>query len=152
MSKKQEQLTPYQKWYQTHKEEFAARRKLRYKNDPVYRESIRERQARSRIANPRQAARGEPSLRNVGGAMVEVFRIGALSSMIGRAQQTIRKWEEQGVIPTPSIRAGHRYYTKNQVMLLKELVELVDELRYDRRALAAAFEVKSKEIHKTWGG
>lgn len=120
--------TAFQKWYAEHKEEFNRKRKERYKSDKKYRKAIIQRQEIYRENNPRESVQELKHYRNVNGSREEVFRLGAVSQMVGRSEQMIRKWEKDGKIPRPTVPGAHRYYTMSQVKLLIEFAELMDQV------------------------
>jgi DNA-binding transcriptional MerR regulator len=87
----------------------------------------------------------------VAGNNKEVFRIGKVAEMIGRSDQTIRDWEETGIIPKPIVQSAHRYYTQSQVIMLRELADVISLLRStSRKDLDSVVAVKSAEIHSKW--
>lgn len=90
-------------------------------------------------------------MKPMNGEMVKAYRITDAGKMAGRSVQTIRNWEAQLTIPKPTIEKTHRYYTLNQISLLKELADLIDLLRYEgHEVLGAATANKSEEIHNLW--
>lgn len=67
----------------------------------------------------------------------DLYTVGAVAQIIGRKQQTLRKWEEKGWIPAPTYRSvkssgspsvngsgkGYRLYTRAQVEVLLTALE-----------------------------
>lgn len=51
------------------------------------------------------------------GKELEMFTIGELAQRLDRQRQTLRKWENNGIIPQAIYRSGanRRLYTKNQI-------------------------------------
>lgn len=51
------------------------------------------------------------------GEDIELYYIGTLASALGRASDTIRKWEIAGIIPDPFFKDSHgrRLYSKEQI-------------------------------------
>lgn len=138
-------------WYFDNKERLSIKRKEMYQKNDEYRKANNERSARWRKEHPAPSRAGESRFKKIGEDTVEVFRITAVSQMIGRSDQTIRGWESEGVIPKPLIDSKHRYYTKKQIMLMRELAELIDLVRYEgRELLKTAIQTKSVDIHKQW--
>ena len=85
-------------------------------------------------------------MKTVGGKLVRVYRLGEVASMIGRSQQTIRKWEAEGYIPKPIVNSAHRFYTDNQVGLMYELADLIEVTwKGSREVFTKAVEVKRAE-------
>lgn len=142
--------TAYQKWYQTNKASFNEKRKKKYHSDPEVREKAISNAKKYRQENPRQNGE-EQHYREVGGKVVEVFRITETANRIGRSVESIRSWEKKGWIPTPSIDSTHRYYTIKQIQLLKDFAEFIDQVRYDREVRALAIKKKSSELYSLWG-
>lgn len=148
---KPEKESPFKKWYSTNKESLSDTRKARYKNDAAYREEVLERQRKYREDHPTPSRAGESRIKTVNGKKVEVFRITEAGTMIGRCDQTLRDWEAKGIIPKPTVQSAHRYYTKFQVTLLKELADLIDVVRYEGELIVqTAIKNKSIEIHSKW--
>lgn len=140
----------FHRWYEANKEGFNARRRMRYRSDPEYRDKLVERQREARAKHPRPSQAKDYSIRVVGGSKKKVFRIGYVVEAIGRSEMTIRNWERKGIIPKPSVVSQHRYYTKRQVKLLKELSELLTQVRYNPKLRDFAIHQKSNEIYGMW--
>lgn len=146
-----ESLSEFQKWYKKNSEKLNDKRKKRYATDTSYRQAAIDRQAEYRSRNPPKSRAGESRFKKVGGTAVEAFRIGKAAEIIGRSVQSIRKWEQLGIIPSPVVPSSHRYYTAYQVMLMKELADIIDLARHERGGLLqAAIETKSAEIKSKW--
>lgn len=138
----------FNKWYEANKERFNEERKKKYHSDPAVREKYIERQKAYRKNAPHV---DKPQTKLVNGVEVEVFRIGYAASFVGRSEDVIRRWEKEQIIPKPSIEGGkHRYYTKTQLVLMKELSEVLDVLKDNREAMELAIVKKSGEIHLLW--
>jgi len=148
-------LTPaaaaYRKWYAKHKAEFNRKRAEKYAADEGLRQAAQRKQQLYRETKPREVASGQ-HFRMVKGHQVEVFRIGSVSEMIGRNEQTIRSWERKGYIPKPTIKSTHRFYTTKQVQLLREFGDLSSLVRWDPQIRAVAISKKVKEIKAQWAG
>ncbi len=148
----EQKKTPFKKWYEKNAAKLAEARKRRYQNDPEYRDAILKRQQSYRRNHPGASRAGESRLKKTAsGQLVETFRIGEVAQMIGRSDQTIRDWEDAKLIPTPTIQSAHRYYTKQQVALMRELAQVIDIARSEgREVLGEAVAQKSREIHQNW--
>lgn len=141
----------YGTWYERNKAALSERRRKKYQTDEDYRQNVISRQREYRSNNPPPSRAGKSNYRLVAGNKVEVFRIGRVGEIIGRTDQTIRDWEASGLIPKPSVESAHRYYTKKQVQMLKELADLITLLRSEgRKDLDEVVSVKSSEIHNNW--
>jgi hypothetical protein len=59
------------------------------------------------------------------GKELEMFTIGELAQRLDRQRQTLRKWENNGIIPQAIYRSGanRRLYTKNQIEAIVTCVE-----------------------------
>lgn len=59
------------------------------------------------------------------GEQLELFYIGTLAEMLGRTNQTVRKWEISGILPDSLFRdpAGRRMYTMEQIRAIVECAE-----------------------------
>ena len=111
-NQKQGELTPYQRWYERNKEKFNEKRRKRYQQDPKYRKRQQKylAESRSRARSRRQAPVPDGRL-----------SVRAVAEEIGRDVQTIRAWEQRGLIPKSVNERGHRVYTEHQLKLLKDL-------------------------------
>lgn len=139
-------------WYEANKEKLAQKRAEKYRTDPEYRAKALERAARQRSDNPRPKRESESSVRVINGVQREVFRIGSVAQIIGRDEQTIRLWEDRGVIPKPTAPGKHRYYTSHQISLLQMLCGVLGNHRYDSAQIRAALEQQKQIIFSHWKG
>lgn len=140
--------TGFKKWYDANKAEFNRKRKERYAADPERREQAITRQREYRRNNPTRSR--ATSTRMVNGKAREVFRIGAVAEHIGRTEQVLRLWESKNLIPKPTVKSAHRYYTAMQVALLKGLAEVMDEVRYKPSIREEAISKQSSVVHSLW--
>ena len=122
----------FKDWYEKNGAELNEKRVKRYQEDPEYREKVRNRNATARASRreavQREAAASEEARRATPGPRwkeftvphpedpsqtVAAFSIGALSAATHRSIQTLRQWEEEGVIPaSDAVSAkGDRLYT-----------------------------------------
>jgi hypothetical protein len=124
----------FQSYYAAHREEISRSRRERYKADPVYREQVMERalERYRRVREERIKARnGEPSLPSirgynkarifqVDGRNVLVRSVREFADRVGRDVQTIKAWEEKGVIPPPTVvdELRRRWYAEAHIELL----------------------------------
>lgn len=151
MKAKEGKGTYFSRWYEANKEKLSAERKAKYNNDAEYRQASLQKAAEWRAKNPRVSRVGVPSKRMSNGVLTEVFRITAAGKMIGRSDQTIRDWEDEGIIPPPTVVSAHRFYTRNQIELMKELADLINLVRYQGlEVLQTAMDSKSSDIHSKW--
>lgn len=144
--------TPYQRWYKNNKESHNRLRRSRYHSDADYREDQveRARAHRRSKATEVRAPREDSKLIIHEGNEIRVYRIGAVSVMIGASDQFIRKMESQGVIPATTVKSAHRYYTENQVGLMRELVEALFSVPINSKAREQALEEKRAKLHQYW--
>lgn len=128
-------MNSFQRWYKSHAKEFNEKRRSRYRKDKSYREKIVERQAEYR-ARRSGAVKEKKQLTklDVNGNLQKVFRIGEVAQSLGRSQQTIRKWEKDGLLPGRTIETSHRYYTAVQVQQMGKLCLVLEEPIKNRRA------------------
>lgn len=120
----------WRNWYAKHRDEHNLKRREQYAQDEEKRKAILERQQKARRERPKPESDGR-QYRNVGGRVVQVFRVGEVAQAIGKDVQSIRIWERAEKIPKPTIPGGHRYYTEGQLELIKQFSDLMTELRYD---------------------
>jgi len=126
MSKKSAQnKTPFQSWYEKNKEEFNRKRREKYHKDPEAREKALEnsRRQRQKTQTGESPKPKEPQTRTLGDKKVRVYSISEAAKMIGRSIATIRSWERRKLIPKTVFEGTTRYYTKNQINLLKWMVD-----------------------------
>lgn len=129
--------TPFQRWYNRNKEEFNRKRTARYHNDPLYRASVLGHIKTSRIK--KEAERVTPNSLTIVEASIE----------IGRTPQTIRKWEQDGHIPSVVDKGLHRRYTPNQVELMKELAKTFTDFK-QRKATVYDIETVVAKVKESW--
>ena len=84
----------------------------------------------------------------VGHRMRTVFPITQMEIETGKSNDTLRRWERNGVIPkaTHRDRQGRRYYLKEEIEVLAQLIKK-HELNKQGRAITAAFK---KDVRETW--
>lgn len=134
-----EQKTPFQRWYSRNKEQFNARRMARYHSDPEYRSRVLGHVKTSRIKQ--EEARVDRDSLTIVEAAIE----------IGRTPQTIRKWEQDGMIPAVVDKGLHRRYTKHQVELMKELAAGFNDFK-QRKATVFDIEATVTKLKESWNG
>ena len=114
--------TKYQEWYNRNKFLFNAKRNKKYRQDTQYRDQCLERQRTYQMNRDGMVERELPDQRKI-----MVYRVGQLK-MFGITVATIKDWETRGLIPvTLFTNSQHRYYTPQQVELLKGLNEVMEE-------------------------
>lgn len=142
----------FKQWYAKNKDELNAARKERYHSDPEYRQKIIERQKIARHKKPRPVTPIERrSFREIDGKKTQVFRIGAVCEYAGCSERTLRGWEQDGLIPPPTIPGRHRVYTEHQALLLRGFARRLLQLRYDRRSRKRIAEFLSESVKSQWG-
>jgi DNA-binding transcriptional MerR regulator len=134
-------------WYAKHGDELNSDRRARYQTDPEYRARVLElnRQTRER----RKAARDAEKKVEQGAVRVRItrglwkqfgdsskgeevlFTVGALARAIGKSVQTVRLWEDAGIIPEPSSRSSKRdrLYTAARIQEIHDLLKSQDRLK-----------------------
>ena len=132
----------HKKYYKKHKDKLLELKRVRYENDPSYRNRVRNTSKHRyhdkirpnldlRTLDKKRESKMKPKemLLTVNGEnRVEImYPIGELARRLDRATQTIRKWEERDVIPKAMYKdsVGRRLYTEDQMQLV---VTLADEL------------------------
>lgn len=125
-----DKVTAYNReYYQKHKEEIKARRKEKYKTDPVYREILKRRSIERKRQMKRPPKRKRESFKfftiDVGGkeVTVKMYTITQLAKAMGRQVKTIRVWEKRGIFPAALYRSsggasGIRLYTEFQIKMI----------------------------------
>jgi hypothetical protein len=123
------------RYYEQHKARLTRQRKKRYENDPEYRRA-QLRNRRAQAAREKAARQGLPvvpkKLRpgkrlelefpNGDSRVCEMFSIGQFAERVGVSLNTIRNWEQQGVLPRPIYFSvgGHRLYTSDQMETVRD--------------------------------
>lgn len=139
----------FRSWYAQHGAELNEKRKTRYRTDPEYREQVLARAAEYRKTHPRKAASDRHKTRCYKGHCVPVFPIREAAEAIDRTMQVIRKWERNGLIPKP-LWEGHRYYTMQQVQLMKQLATEMNLQIYEKQRLKTTIPQLVAFIHRHW--
>lgn len=141
-----EQKTYNQSYYERNKADILRKRKLKYRKDKEYRERLRE------SARDSYARRQEEDGKDVyqfgtpvrGSSIVQrdgqfYYSAAYAAKRAGVSQQTIRRWEKEGVIPEPMKEEGGRrwrWFTPYQVVLLKRLKNYYRMTRKEKTAAA----------------
>jgi hypothetical protein len=137
-------------WYESNKERLSIQRRERYRNDPEYRQRIkegRERQrAREKEARKRNGPKRTVDKRRIkefkvehpeyGSCIAQFYSIGQLGLEVGLSVATLRRWERTGVLPATLYRSegGHRLYTDDQVAIIAETYQAhLDKQNVDKR-------------------
>jgi hypothetical protein len=109
------------RWYYRHRDEFNAKRRIKYAANAELRERYQIRARTQRVAQSENGPQGRTLLRDLGdGIKVEVHTVGMVAKSIGVTPQTLRRWESNGWIPECVFPSTHRLYTNTQLALLKE--------------------------------
>lgn len=120
-------------YYLRNKDRIAARKRHRYETDAAYREACKDRRKkqlekekseRAKKTKPRNQKGPKKMLVGLpNGSQVRVgmYSLGQAAYQIGVSPQTIRKWENLGVLPPATYRTpgGHRLYTVDEVAAIR---------------------------------
>ena len=106
------EVSPFKKWYQAHKEEFAERRMNRYHTDPEYRKQALLR-AQVYRKSVRQLAPPPPAK--------YVYDALSLVDKLDISYNTLRSWRFKEFFPAPFKYRGLTYFTAEQAELLMQL-------------------------------
>jgi hypothetical protein len=122
-------------YYATNRERISRRRRVQYAVDPAYREQVKER-AMDRYRKLREervkARHGEPPappkcrgynkprVLHVDGRDMLVRSVREFADRVGRDVQTITLWEQQSIIPKPTVvdEIGRRWYADAHIELV----------------------------------
>lgn len=92
---------------------------------------------------------GTPKVFSVNGKSTELYPVGSLASMLNRKPGTIRKWENEGIIPAATYmlpgnnndhRGNRRLYTLEQITGLRKIAQEEGILHPTARGKWAAVE------------
>jgi hypothetical protein len=128
-----------ERYYGTHKDNIAERRKKKYEEDEGYRKACIDR-AKEYYRQNREAIRGRsrrvPTAIWPRGREEEVYQISALCEALNRKPLTVRLWIREGKIPdTPLRRNRIRYYTEGMIEAVVEAIP--DSFRKDWKEVHA---------------
>ena len=129
----------FAKWYETHKEEFNAKRRARYAKDSDY----RDRQLTG-TRDWRKAEREKKIAEAKAELGVVTMSIGEAAHYIGRDIQSIRSWEKKSYIPRTDDGKGYRIYTPDQVNLMSQLAEFLSDEALKSPKYKASEEYRAK--------
>jgi len=135
----------YKDWYAENKATLLKKRKIRYRQDRAYRESVkRQANERYKILKKERRPVDRLSIRDDGG--VHFITIGKLAQMIGRKPQTLRVYHINKIFPACSNydSRGWRLYSPQQAITIRRAFS-----KFDAGELSSLEEVKS-EIIKNW--
>ncbi len=136
-----------QRYYDTHKEELADKRKQKYAEDPEHRQACIDRAKKYYEENREEIRKKSRRIPwavwpGDGGKEEEVYQISALCLALGKKPLTVRLWIREGKIPdTPLRRNRIRYYT--QAMISLAAASVPDTFRKD-------WEAVHSEIERAW--
>jgi hypothetical protein len=94
-------------------------------------------------------AKHEPVWRKVGNESVPFWGIGVLASLLGRKAGTIRKWENDAIIPKAQFqtsndnkdpRSRRRLYTRNQIISIWTIAKEEGLLEGNKHIISTDFE------------
>lgn len=144
----------FKSWYAANKDDLNRRRREKYARDKDRRDKAVEYQRAYRKDKVRASSSGQQHFREVAGKKVEVHRISATAELVGCSVEFIRKYEKQGVIPASVVPSKQRYYLPHQVALIKDLFDLMVQLKYskDEGLKALALQNQTQVILSKWTG
>lgn len=121
----------FSEWYAAHKTELADQRKQRYRDDPEYcrkvldrskrrYQKLRQAKLKERAKNPeppRTRGRNKPRTHEIDGVETTMFSVSEFADRVDRNVQTITKWEQERVIPPPTLidEYGRRWYSEEHM-------------------------------------
>lgn len=127
----------FQTYYVEHRDQISQKRRQRYQTDPAYREEVkrramaryeelRQKKLKEQSKNPREPeVRGfnRPRVMQVAGQDVLVHCVSAFAERVGRDVQTITAWEQNGIIPKPTVvdEMGRRWYSEDHMDFIAAL-------------------------------
>lgn len=125
-------------YYEKKRESRSEERKRRYREDPEYREKVKERakmyRAKKAEERARQIAEGIIPKRkkqektvdriSVSGKMVNAYTITEVAHRVGRSFAALKRWSYLGVLPETPYRSerGNRLYTDAMIMVIKTAI------------------------------
>jgi len=124
----------FKDWYDKNKEDLAAKRRERYRNDPEYRRNILERgeKYRKKVRNIRakvESSRtkiqpnGSRLFQDENGTEWELYTISSVADAVGRSVQCVNRWDTMGYIPqTPFRYSRVRLFTEDMIDALSKVV------------------------------
>lgn len=131
----------YQRWYEKHKQELSQKRKLRYQNDPAYRQKILDRKHK-------QLEKAKAEHQPPAGY---VHTMQDVADGLGVTVWTIREWRKKGYFPAPLKCGRNLLFTDAQFYLLRKLE---DFLQAHGKRLSRASRDKLQDeinlIHANW--
>ena len=147
-------------YYEKNKNRLQARKKRRYDNDPSYKAKalIRRKEQRERDKlrrkmgppQPKKAAREPKQMRikltDGTEVIVGMYSIGQAAYRVGVSSYTLRKWEQQAIIPPALYRSkgGHRLYTEDQVVVMRDVY---NDYRRDKPSSAKITDGFVRQMH-----
>ena len=133
--------TPYQRWFDKHKEELAEKRRKKYAGDAAYREKVKE-QARLQRAKVRPEAIPVPEQ--------YTYTLATASEVVGVDVSTLREWMGKEYFPRPKMFGSAYYFTDDQVESLVRLGEFFAEHGARKGARTEEFSALKDLIRANW--
>ena len=147
-------------WHRLRAKTLYDRSRLRYENDPEYREAVRVLKARTG-RRPEKTAAEKSRIAgawltidvNVDGTMVPMFTISALAKALGRSLPTIRAWEHNGIIPKTPYKTvqGDRLYPVEMIEQIYESLSTKGKVRVTPTRQVPRFRSLDKRVELTTG-
>lgn len=163
---KRKDKTSYAKsYYYAHREELLRKKRERYANDVAYREGVIEAAKASQRRKQVPIARRKKAASDPKEVVVELkgkeltikaYDLQQLAIALGKSVQTLRKWEDRGILPPALYRqtggsSGIRLYPEFQFEKILEAYALTireyGQLKVDHRIGSTDFE---KRLHDIW--
>lgn len=121
-------------YYEKNKKVIAKKRKLRYRSDPEYRKQMARASVKFRSEKQRELnGRVE---REINGVVHLVYKVGRVVEMLGVNNDTVRRWEEAGLLPQ-AVFGKSRCYNKNQIYLMNLIKEAMAKYKSSKKAKQA---------------
>ena len=136
----------FKQWYENNKDEYNAKRRQKYAENPEVRSKAI---ARSQRYKGRRDSTKTYVVKVIDGKQIHMYPTGSAAKIIGVHHNTIPNWEKRGLIPEPILREHRRFYTSHQLsqmVVLKNLLERANKSEEYAVEKAALVEM----IKTTW--
>jgi len=135
--------TAWSRWYKTHKQELANKRKLMYETDPEYREKALAQAKDWRSRQPKKQPKKiiPPEY---------VYTFADASTELDVDNSTLREWMSKEYFPRPAQFGTAFRFTAVQVLVLKEIKKFFDQYGSRQAAQMDQFESLKVLVRANW--
>lgn len=140
----------YRRWYERNCNEFNFQRRARYTKDEAYRQRCLLDAKMYRKNGPKKGKKTDIVYWRTKGEKY-FYPIHSVAMLVGRQNRTIKLWEKRGFYPKMKKAYAHRFYSNDQVELLKLIAKTIDTYRFNHAKLKQELAKTTALVRAKWG-